>query len=610
MAEATLTNVTKMLADTNRDQVKAQKDTTAAVSSLTKTIAQFLDQAEIDRQRQLELDIEARKRASAAATGSSSSSSGGGGGFDLGLMGLPGMGLLGGLAVAAAAILTPIAAFVAATEGLGPTLKDLKGFKGAFTSYTNFLKGTKDAFKLPEWAKPTGKPPVSMFDDVAKNIKTIEDLVKDRFTFDEKSGRWKDLATKNKGYTKLGNVEKYVDDLLKDLAKVEDALPNNVGGGRAATELAEGMAKEGWITKAMTGLTNNMWVKGFLKVLRPIAVILSLFDGVTNAQAEMEDREGQFSKWIGGGLGGFVSGALSSFFGEFLDLLKDAPGWIMKQFVPAAWLNEDGTWKRSENIFTSFMATTEEFSFTDLIRDMIQMPFDLLGDSLDFVRNMMGATGTTAEGQAAAKKQWDDWWAKSTFSQAGDVISFLVDTLLWPVTSILNEFKDAVGITTNDDQRLTFTQNVKELYEWIYGMLPSLEDLKRDLAEMIGPGKLVQFLGLEKYLPVSEDEFNSQFDTIFDKLLQNVDKQTRLNTALANPDMTGEYRTGVEMGLAAVIAERDELAADYQALVARGNDAGISATTINNTSQQIETFMFPNGGAGDTNDPLRIQIWP
>ena len=493
-------------------------------------------------------------------------------------------------------------------------MKDLKRFKGAFTGYTGFLKTTMAAFKLPEWAKPTGKPPVSMFDDVAKNIKTIEDLVKDRFTYDEKSSRWKDLDTKNKGYTKLGNVEKYVDDLLKNLAKVEDALPNNAANLAANAELTAGIGKEGYISKAMQALKNNKWLNTFLKVLRPIAVILSVFDGVENAQAEMEDREGKMDKWIGGGLGGFLSGAVSSFFGEMLDFIKAIPGYIIKQFVPAGWLNEDGTFKEDENLFTSFMGKWENFSFTQVIKDIIQYPFDLLGKSFDFVRNLFGATGTTEEGQAEAQKAWDDWWSQSPLNMGKSVMRTLFNIVFSPINAVINELKRVFNIE-DDGEKNTFMQNIQEFVEWLYGLIPSVDDIKRNLAATL-PESVARGIGLGDYLAVDDTAYLEKMGAIRERA-EEVSRKILAASEVVQASKDDPSRfSGNEayalMGAKRFLAaqeERTQYILDQMATINESAaQSGISQQTINNTSQQIETFLFPNGGTGDGNDPLRVEL--
>ena len=613
MAEATLSNVTKALADSNRDQVKAQKDTTAAVASLTKSMKAFLEQGELDRKRQLEADIEARRAATRSSAGSSSSS---GGSSDsstrrMFLAGLPGAGLIAAVGGAVATLTATMAGFVAATEGLGPNMKDLRRLKGAFTSYTRFLKNTMAAFKLPAWAKADkGAKALRMFDNIPANMKAIDKLIGDKYKFDPKSNRFVDAISKK--YVGFANVTKYVEDLGKNLKAVEDGLPNNAANLAANAELTKGIGKEGFISKAMQALKDNKWLKTFLKVLRPIAVILSVFDGVGEAQAEMEDREGKMDKWIGGGLGGFLSGALSSFFGEMLDFIKAIPGYIIKQFVPAAWLNADGTFNDT-NAFTSFMAGFEDFSFTTIIKDIIQYPFDMLGKSLDFIRNLFGATGTTEEGQAGAKKAWDDWWSQSPLNMGKSILGTLANIVFSPINAVINELKKVFGIGAEaDDQKLGFMENVNQLMEYVYGLIPSVEDIKKSLAAGIGPGKIVDLLGLTNYLPITPEEYNKQFKNLVIDAHEYSKKMKTLTTVQNNQDpLNAEATYFNNMALDTLNAEQTRLADEYAALVARGADAGISSTVPTTYNQTVETFLFPNGGTDDKNDNvLRITIRP
>ena len=613
MAEATLSNVTKALADSNKDQVKAQKDTTAAVTSLTKSMKAFLDQAELDRKRQLEADIEARRAASVSSATSGSSSSSDSSGRRLGLLaGLPGAGLIAALAGAVSAVTATTAGFVAATEGLGPNMRDLRGLKAAFTGYTGFLKTTMAAFKLPEWAKPNQMTrALRMFDDIPKNMKAIDNLIGDRYKFNPKSQRWVDAISRK--YVGFANVTRYVESLGKNLKAVEDGLPNNAANLAANAELTKGIGKEGFISKAMQALKNNKWLNTFLKVLRPIAVILSVFDGVENAQAEMEDREGLFNTWIGGGLGGFLSGAVSSFFGEMLDFIKAIPGYIIKQFVPAGWLNPDGTFNDT-NAFTSFMADFEDFSFTNIIKDIIQYPFDVLGKGLDFIRNLFGATGTTAEGQAEARQAWDDWWSQSPLNMGKSILGTLANIVFSPINAIINEVKRVMGIE-DDGEKNTFIQNIQEFVEWLYGLIPSVEDIKRNLAASL-PESVARGIGLGDYLAVDESAYLEKTDAIMERAESYVSRGRAMaalvQDSIDNPNSyTGLAAYSVD-GAKGFLAQQDErfqqLLNELRIVSESAAEAGVAVTTINNTNQQIETFLFPNGGTGDVNDSLIMQM--
>lgn len=606
MAEVTLANVTKTLADSNRDQVKAQKDTTAAVSALTKSMEQFLLDAEAARLKQLERDREAQNRARQAAA-ATPVSSGGGGGDGLGLgrlaLAIPGGALLAGVGGALAGITGALGGFVAATEGLGPNMADLGRFKKAVTGYSGFLKSATGIFKLPEWAKAADDGKLNVFDKTPANIKKVEKIIGDRFKFDAKSARWKAIGSTK--YSKFDDVAKYVEDMLAQVKKADDALPEVKQSNALKLALKEG----GWLSNMKAALTDNKFIKGFLKVLRPIAVILSVFDGVENAQKELEDREGKFDKFIGGGLGGFLSGTLASFFGEMLDFIKAIPTYIIKQFVPAEWLNADGTFNDT-NAFTSFMATYDDFSFTNIIKDIIQYPFDVLGQSLDFVRNLFGATGTTAEGQAEAQKQWDEWWSMSPLNMGKSILGTLANIVFSPINAIINEVKRVLGIDDGGEGK-NFVENIRTFVEYLYGLIPSIEDIKRNLAMSL-PEVVARGIGLGDYLPVDDAAYMQKMGKLQERIAENrqltIGAQSLVRRAQeGDPTLQGNdfYAVDAAQRFLAAQEERNAMLLEEMATINQSaREAGINTTTINNTSQQIETMMFPNGGASDPNDLL------
>jgi hypothetical protein len=183
MAEATLNDVIKRLQTDNDKQFREQHNTTVAVNSLTSTIKRLLEDQEARALRQAEIDDEARKRtaASVSTKTSSSLSSSDEGGFGLKFVFLAPI-------IAAISNITAFAtAFAAATEGLGPAMKDLK-------KLGNFLKFLAKPITIP--ANFIGKTLSSVFDDIfAKTIK-LEEAVKGKFSFNTSLNRWVDDFTK------------------------------------------------------------------------------------------------------------------------------------------------------------------------------------------------------------------------------------------------------------------------------------------------------------------------------------------------------------------------------------------------------------------------------
>lgn len=614
MADATLQDVTKALKDANASQMKEQKSTTAAVNTLTKLMKDFLSDAEYARMQARESNLEAKRAASAAQAKSNSTYGGGDGkGFGGLLLGLPGAALLASAGAALAGFTGGLTAFVAATEGFGPNSKDMKVFTKAVGTYGTFLKNIGAAFALPEWAKP-GKKVLNAFDTTPGNIRAIEKLIGDRFKYDPKSARWQKL-TGAKGYSSFDNVAKNIKLATADMKKLsfmDKYTPS--AAEKAAT------VKGGWLSGLKSGLTNNAFVRGLLRVLRPIAVVLSLFTGFKTAQKEMEDQEGVFTKLIGGGVGGFIGGFVGSFFGELLDLFKAMPLYIIKQFVPAEWLTTD---KRGKVVFREDkgailkgLATIDRFSFAELLKEIVMFPFEVLGSSLDFVRNLFGAEGTTEEGQTQAKAAWEKF--KRTGS-IGDqtVFGVIADIVFSPINALINEAKAAFlgdGYDREADKK-TFTQNLKSLAQLVYDLIPDAEDVKRNIASGLSPA-VARAIGLGDYIPQDPKEFLNNMMGIQDQLRErNKDKLFAAQAQLLRKEMGMDFvqEPGIVGGIPGARSYLEQQEKQNQAIMERlarieeqAVNGGVNSTVINSHMNQIETMMFPNGGVMDANDGLRL----
>jgi methyl-accepting chemotaxis protein len=320
-------------------------------------------------------------------------------------------------------------------------------------------------------------------------------------------------------------------------------------------------------------------------------------------------------KLIGGGLGGFISGTLGSFFGEFANLLIDLPLWLIKQIVPAQWLNEDGTFKRGSeggNWFTSLLDAIDTVDFNTMIRELIQAPFDAVGGALAFVRNLFGATGTTEEGQAAAREAWNTWWsnwtsARGIVSNVGGILGFLANVAFHPLNVILNQIERAFtgDITAGVDETFTqkITRYVTQLGEFLIGLIPSIDDLKATIAAALGPD-VANMFGLGAYLPfTNQAEVEDILSAQFERMQALADRITSINESIAATDDTeGFYANQLET------AERDLrlVAAETEAVLARArNTQGIAPTVVNNYQQQFETMLNPMPSTVDPNDSIR-----
>jgi hypothetical protein len=604
MAEATLNDVIKRLQTDNDKQFREQHNTTVAVNSLTSTIKRLLQDQEARALRQAEIDDEARKRTAASVstrTSSSSSSS------DEGGLGL-GFAFLAPIAATIGNITAFATAFAAATEGLGPAMKDLKWFG----KWARFL--SKPVTLPASWA---GKTIASVFDDIfAKTIK-YEEAIKSKFRFNDKAMRWVDEAGK---FVKTEDAVADAARLVANAAKEESAftrlaaqlekikIPDSVV--KTWERTAKMFSAEGSLGKLMIALKENKWLGKVVRVLRPLAIILSLFDGWDNAGKEMEDRELYFSTYLAGGIGGFVSGAVGSFFGEFFNIIKWGISWVLKKALPDSWttVDEEGNliWNRDENMFADFLGGIDDFDFNKLIKEIIQVPFDALGESLDYISSLIGFNGE--EKQADAKKSWDDWWSKSKWAQFEDVTTVIADLLFSPINAILNEM-ERVMTDSPAPEGEGMTAKIYRFIDWIWSLVPNVEQLKTSIAGMLSP-MVAKAIGLGEYLPINDETFTDRFadkESDLKDIIAWIDEAQRISKALS-ADASGQISQDLKDQAAADLrnaqAALEEARQQTADLLSRGQMQGVSQTTINNASNQFENIMIPMSGTNDPSDPV------
>jgi hypothetical protein len=622
MAEATLNDVVNRLRTDNAKQLESQRDTTEAVSALTGSITALLTQLELNALKQKELDAEKRKATSGASKAATAES-------PIGDFGIGSM--FAGIAAPLAALgssLLSIASFGAAlalaTEGLGPALRDV----------TRFIRTIRRVFTFPATAlanlgRVIGTGSLASY--LARQLRSFEQLVGARYSFDGRNfqrlmrsgggtgfvaGRdislyQRTLARLNRAFSQIGRAFQAIripSEVVRSITRTASSITSALG----IRSLAGGAAG------AVRGIANSPLFKRIMGFLRPIAAIFSIFDGIENATEELEDREGLFNRLIGGGLGGFVSGFFGSFFGELGNAFKDLPLWVIKQFIPADFLNDDGTFKRTEDggsWFTSLLAGVEQLDFNRLLTGLIQAPFDMIGHALDFVRNLLGASGTSEEGQARAREAWDTWWSNwtSVSGAAGnvtDILSWIANLAFAPLNAVLREIETAFFGADENRESQTFTERVTGYISRIgdfLGDLFNIDRLKEILANAL-PARVARFLGLGDYRPLETGEVEDALGNMFEGINDSIENINRLESQLAtlDPNTNPDY----DNVAAQLETERRELNQDRQeaeALLARaGRSENVNQNVVNNYQQQYESFMFPNSGPiDDTDDPRR-----
>lgn len=633
MAEATLNDVIGRLRVNNERQVNEQSNTTDAVNTLSGMMRGFLDYLELEALKQKERDAEARKKRTAPAPSSSSTSSGGGRGFGFYLPPA-----LAGLAGTLAGISGFAAGLVAATEGLGPSLKNIKSFFSAINKAFSFPARALDELSRGAFGGKT----FSQY--ITKQVTRLSDFFK-RFEFDPKSTRFRDITTGRFAvkpgalYRTIQPIIKFFDSVGETIKSIRlpDALVKRIDNFTA-------MFKEGGRFAGIgPALANNRFITAFIRVLKPIAVILSTFDGLGNARREMEDREGFFNKYVGGGLGGFMSGALGSFFGEFANIFLDAPMYIIKKMLPEWMLieNADGSVSinKEAGMFGRFLGGIDTFDFNKLITDLIQTPFDQLGLAFDFLTDIM-----TGEGDS--RKTLTEYFnEKSFFGVATDVAGWAFNTVFSPLNALLREVERSFSTSEIADED-TLTQRISRwvgdlgglvlgilpskeelkeafpattelltslgewvsgLYEQIMSIIPSWEDIKLSIADVLPDNRLGDFardrLGIVESATPAADKLGASLDEL-GSIAKNI---TNLESGVAN---LGDQDQNATRILKEQIADEQRALAsakaETEALLAQASqNPAANQQVVQNYQQQFETIMFPNSGSLDDNDSPR-----
>lgn len=478
----TLAKAIEELKIQNQGQVVEQTATRRAIETLNDKFDMLLDRTPTDAEREEE-KRESKRRAKVDASQDSPSSSL----ANIQMFGIGGLVTsLSGLAGTAASIAGVVAGVTAAFVGLGPTLKE----------FSTFLKGLRSVLTFP-----------------LRLVTSLRRLL----TFNPPAAYTKIITGLSKFFTSVSrafSIVRIPDSVIKSFDNFANMFRE---GGRFAGVLP--------------ALRNNAFVRGFLKLLRPVAGILSLFDGFRNAQAEMEDREGFFNRYFAGGLGGFVSGFVGSFFGEFANLIKDAIFWPIKQLLPAEWLieNPDGSVSinREANLFMNLLGGLENIDFNRMLTNLVQTPFNELAKAFTFIGSMF-----TEEGRRSFSEYWNE---RGFFGAAADVVGWAVNLAFSPLNAILREIETAFGADAERENQ-TFTQRIagyiSRLTDLVWSILPSWEDLRAAIIDILPDNRVGDYIRTRIMGDYSPEEAASRRDEINAEIL-------RLQGVAANADPLG-----------------------------------------------------------------------
>lgn len=517
MADSSLRDVIKSIKVEGAERANADERTHDLLLAIDKRFADYFEQMRRGKLDDLEDKLEKKKNKAKAGTRKPGKK-----GSDLNFLSGLGLGALGrtlsGLAGIAGTFAGLTTGFIAATEGLGVYKADLEKFK---TAMKGFMKPLNGLTKLMDDTTSKLLRGLGLMDDAPKGADprgvrdTLADKARTRWNRFKlgllnslgigPDGKAIQLRDAKGGF---GPKSEFGKKLEKALNKFSDIFAKLKEFGRGiASYFSSGGPQgqgQGAGSKLIQSIANFKPLIIVARILRPLALLFSVFDGMRNASAEMEDREGYINKYLGGGAGGFISGFVGSFFGEFFNLIKAIPMFIIKKVVPDNWIDsETGEFKKAEGILPFLLGGVDDIDFNRVLTDIVQRPFDIIASSLQYISDLMGFGGE--DKQAEAKGIFDKWWNTTSWGQKGlDILGAIVNTVFSPITAIIAEIETAfLGTDSETAQSESFVDKVTKFVNWFTGwfddLIPSKESIMKAVALEIGPGKVANFLGLSKY---------------------------------------------------------------------------------------------------------------
>lgn len=603
MADATLNDVILKLRADNDKQLKEQHSTTNAITSLSSTIRALLEKMEGDALKNREALLEARKKDNQdkkdKATSKANDSK------SLAVFGNPFKGLFSSMG----SLVAFAGAFALATEGFGPSIKDLNKLTGNVAKFTASMNRL---FLLParlikDLAVPPGK---SIYNNVFKNIKLIDDAIEKRYnpfvrrvTPDDIA---KGLKTKSGDLAKLGQFTKLEDPRESSLTQKQKPQSPLVRFFNNLKSMIKSVTPTKTIQSAIEKLApvfeaikNNRVLLNIVRFVKPLAAILSVFDGIKTARKEMEDEQGIVDK-IFAGTGGLIGGTVGAFFGEFANMLKNIPIFIIKKMLPEDYLitDENGnvTINKDKNLFTKILGGIETLDFNQLLKDIIQIPFEALGSAFTSITTGLGWTGTEEE-QKKSKESWSKWWNNfKTLNGFGQNVSSMFDVafelIYSPINAILEALLKNFTKDGEDREKTTLMQKIKTFTKFLFNLIPS----KQDIIDML-PSGLAKTLGYQQTGQKLIDLNKSDND--IKKIVEDIQKlqDTRIGDLQRSDAFGNKYHTNrYDNTMSQLLENLSDARKDRDAVLSGGTV--ISSDVINNNNNAIgDTLYMANPGA-------------
>ena len=472
-------------------------------------------------------------------------------GFDLGFLMNP-MLLLKPLVVAAAGVAAAFAGLrgwevsvLKNIDKIGDVLKTVftpitniaNRLTTSFTSFVDDLtRGTLARFGIDPETGKMARGAKGQF--TGKEVKTTAQMIQESMEA---------LKTRAFGFFGLGPAGGLADDALK----AADGTPSAISRVTAAFSkimtpfrgiyngveafIAGPGAKLFGFLDGVLGITKIGSAAGGLvkvlgKVLWPIGIIMSLFDGV---EAWRNENGSVYDKITAG-----ISATIGDFIGAPLDLLKGLLGWVLGKFG-----------------FDETAKAIQDFSFEEKITDLLNGIFDFPAKAIAWVKTLF-TDPTAALG---------DLWT-ALVGEGG-----LVDLLFLPARMAIDWITKTLGFREEDAPTFSFGALIQEGIDGVVSMfrnafaaLPSFEDIKTAIINAL-PAFMVP------------DRFKTDQMRIQERLDEIADEQGRISRSEAGED---EYAFREGPGRAKSRAKIAQLQAEIASIESAQVGGGLRAADV------------------------------
>ena len=344
----------------------------------------------------------------------------------------------------------------------------------------------------------------------------------------------------------------------------------------------------------------------FAKILKPIGVLISIFDGVKAFNAE---EGGMYEKFKAG-----FSTAIADFFGAPLDLLKSGMAWILKNLLGVE-VDKEGKVIPGQGLKGDALQAIKDFSFKDSIKGLINGVFGIGEKAFKWFSDLFSGEVTIGESLSILFKNWlgastsmVDWiynkaiapiteWVASKFGIELDLPELdLMKTLSDTYARIKNGFMSSMESLTIWFMTMPKRIGLSLEEEWVYAMqklkvgFVKFGDWVAGLPDSIFLGALQK---IKDTVPNWAAKAMGLDESIKGAKLNISNREEITSAAMERID----YDTAKRLG--EINTKRDELEALTMAL----NDARQYNSTTNNGSialqQNTATVDVLNGGSFD-----------